>query len=179
MPKNANEPLPRFALFVAERAAQIAQDHEMMWQAALAERPATHSPAPRTAWKRQLHGVRGFALQASSQSQLLRGEAQQAPFGTAQETLASTIDQPQPAVVVEGEDRQVNLLHYRPQEGIGLQRAQALLPKYFTEGIDFNYHLTHGVVGSPPASAQGKVLLPQRRQEIRKCLQRKNNAMAK
>src|SRR6266436_5301658 len=136
MPKNANKPLPCFALLVTERAAQIAEDHEMMWQAALAERPATHSPAPRTAWKRQLHGVRGFAFQTSSQSQLLRGEPQQAPFGAAEETFTGAIDQPQLVVVVEGEDREINLLHHGPQEGIGLQRAYALLPKYFTEGID-------------------------------------------
>src|SRR6266568_5502079 len=179
MPKNANEPLPGFALFVTERAAQIAEDHEMVWQAVLAERPAAQPPSSGTARECQLHGVRGFAFQTGSQSQLLRGETQQAPFGTAQQSFSGAIDQAQLIVVVEGEDREIDLLHYGPQEGIGFQRAQALLSKHFTERIDFNYHLTHGVVGSRTASAQGKVLLPQRRQEIRKCLQRKNNAMTK
>src|SRR6266404_2692851 len=179
MPKNANKPLPCLALFVSERPAEIGQDHEMMWQAALAERPATQPPASGATRKCQLHGVRGFAFQTGSQSQLLRGEPQQAPFGTAQQSFSGAIDQPQLIVVVEGEDGEIDLLHYGPQEGIGFQRAQTLLTKDFTEGIDFNYHLTHGVVGSRPTSAQGKVLLPQRRQEIRKCLQRKNNAMTK
>src|SRR5712692_5544132 len=123
MPKNANEPLPRLALFVTERPAQIAQDDEMMWQAALAKSPATQPPAPGTARKCQLHRVRGFAFQTGSQSQLFRREAQQTPFGAAQQTFTGAIDQPQLAVVVEGEDCEVNFLHYGPQEGIGFHRA--------------------------------------------------------
>ncbi len=177
MPKNANEPLPRFALFIAERPAQITQDDEMMWQAALPERPATQPPAPGTTRKGQLHGVRGLAFQTGAQSQFLRGEAQQTPFRTAQQTFTGAIDQAQLAVVIEGEDGQVNLLHHGAQEGVGFQRAQALLPEDFTEGIDFNHHFTHGIVGSRPASAQRKVFLAQGGQKIRKCLQGKNNAM--
>ena len=84
MPKNANEPLPGFAFFVTERAAQIAQNYEVMRQAALAELPATQPPAPGAPGKGQLHGVRGFAFQASSESQFFRRKSQQATFRTAQ-----------------------------------------------------------------------------------------------
>src|SRR5260370_15299246 len=143
MPQNANEPLPSLALFVAERAAQIAEDREMVWQAALAERPAAQPASSGTARKCQLHGVRGFAFQTGSQSQLLRGETQQAPFGTAQQSFSGAIDQAQLIVVVEGEDREINLLHYCPQEAIGFQRAQALFPNHSPNPIHFNYHLTH------------------------------------
>ena len=49
MPENADEPLPRFALFVAKRAAQVAQDNQVMGPASLAKRAAAESPAPGTA----------------------------------------------------------------------------------------------------------------------------------
>src|SRR5204862_6165747 len=74
MPKNSNEPLPRFALFVTERTATIANNHQVMRQSSLAKRPATQPPAPGTSGKGQLHRVRGFAFQASAESQFFRGK---------------------------------------------------------------------------------------------------------
>src|SRR2546429_7047361 len=49
VPENADEPLPRFALLVAKRAAQVAQDNQVMGPASLAKRAAAKSPAPGTA----------------------------------------------------------------------------------------------------------------------------------
>src|SRR6266478_6837817 len=177
MPKHANEPLPRFALFITERAAQIAQHYEVMRQPSLSEGSATQPPAPGTAGKSQLHRVRGLAFQASAQPQFWRGKPQQALFRATQQTFAGAIDQPQLRVVVERKDGEVNLLHHRSQQGIGLHCPQALLPKYLTESIDFNDHFAHGIVASPATGAQRKVFFSQRGQKIRKRLQRKNDAI--
>src|SRR6266852_2331877 len=111
MPKHANEPLPRFALFITERAAQIAQHYQVMRQPSLSKGSASHPPAPGTAGKSQLHRVRGLAFQASAQPQFLRGKPQQALFRATQQTFAGAIDQPQLRVVVERTDGQANLLH--------------------------------------------------------------------
>ena len=177
MPKNANEPLPRFALFVTQCAAQIGQHDEVMRQTSLAKGPATHPPAPRTARKSQLHGVRGFSFETRPEPEFFRGKSQQAFFRPAQQAFAGAIDQPQFPGVVEGEDRQVNLLHHGPQEGIGFQCAQALLPKYFTEGIHFDHDFSHGIVASRTAGTQRKVFFAQGCQKIRKRLQGKDDAV--
>src|SRR5260370_39990263 len=148
-----------------------------MRQASLAERPATQSPAPGTSGKGQLHRVRGFAFQASAESKFFRRKSQKVTFGTAQQAFASAIDQPQLRTVVEREDGEVNLLHHGSQQGSGFQRAKALLPQGFTEGIDFDHHFAHGIVASRPATAKRKIFFPHGGQEIRKCLQRKDNPM--
>ncbi len=121
--------------------------------------------------------MRGFSFQTCSEPEFFRGKSQQALFGAAQQTFASPIDQPQLRVVVEGEDRQVDLLHHRPQQRIGFQCTQALLPKNFAEGIHFDHHFAHGIVVSRPASAHRKVFFAQGRQQIRKRLQGKDDAM--
>src|SRR5260370_1379011 len=133
MSKHANQSLPRFALFVTEGVAQIAQDYKVMRQTSLTKRSATQPPSPGTAGKGQLHRVRGFAFQACAESQFLRGKSQQALFRTAEQPFAGAIDQPQLRIVVERENGEVNLLHHGPQEGFGLQVAPAPLPKHFTD----------------------------------------------
>ncbi len=107
----------------------------------------------------------------------MRRKPQQPLFRPAQQAFTGAIDQPQLVIVVEREDGQVNLLHHGPQQGIGFQGSQALLPEDFAERIDFSHHFSHGIVASRSAGAQGEVFFAQGRQEIRKCLQRKNNAM--
>src|SRR5260370_13224475 len=92
MPKHANEPLPRFAFFITERAAQIAQHYEVMRQPSLSEGSATHPPAPGTAGKSQLHRVRGLAFQASAKPQFLRGKPQHALFRATQQTFPPALD---------------------------------------------------------------------------------------
>src|SRR6266700_329120 len=131
-----------------------------MRQTSLAERPAAQPPAPRTPRKSQLHGACGFAVQASAEPQFFGGKSKKALLGASQQAFPGAIDKPQFGIVVEGEDGQVNFLQDGAQKSGGFQCAQALLPQRFAERIHFNHVFAQG------------------RQEIRKCLQGKDHAIA-
>src|SRR6266702_222847 len=149
-----------------------------MRQTSLAERAAAQPPAPRTPRKSQLHGACGFAVQASAEPQFFGRKSKKALLGASEQAFPGAIDKPQFGIVVEGEDGQVDFLQDGAQESGGFQCAQALLPQRFAERIHFNHDFAHGVFAACAAAAERKIFFAQGGQEIRKCLQGKDHAIA-
>ena len=149
-----------------------------MRQTALAERAAAQPPAPRAPRKSQLHGACGFAVQASAEPQFFGGKSKKTLLRASEQAFPGAIDKPQFGIVAEGEDGQVNFLQDGAQESGGFQCAQALLPQRFAERIHFNHDFAHGVFAACAAASERKIFFAQGGQEIRKCLQGKDHAIA-
>src|SRR5205823_4032012 len=104
---DANEPLPRLALLVAQRPADVGEDEELVRAALLPEGRAPHFPASAAAGKRRVGDARRRAFEVRGQIEIVGAAAQELVGRLAKEALARTIDEPQPLRAVEGEDRDV------------------------------------------------------------------------
>ena len=69
---DANQPLPRLALFFAQRLAEVGEHEQLVRPAALAERAAPDLPAADAAGKRRVDDARRLAGQAVRQAELRR-----------------------------------------------------------------------------------------------------------
>ena len=177
MAKNANEPLPGFALFITKRAAQVAENNQMMRQASLPKRATAKSPAAGPPGESQLHRAGRLTLQASAQSELVCSESERTLHGAVQQAHACAIDEPEFLVLVEREDRKVDFLHHGSQEGRSFQRTEALLAQRLAERVYFDHDLAHGILSAGPASTHREIFFAQRRKKIRKGLEGENDAV--
>ena len=120
----------------------------------------------------------GGPVQAGLQVQFGGGLPEQPLRRRGQQPFAGAIDQAQPLVLVEGEDRHIDLAHDGAQQGGGFQRAQALLAQGAAQRVDFAHHFAQRVVGTRRAAAHRVIALAQRAQQVRQRLQRKHHALA-
>src|SRR5437879_7721680 len=100
-----------------------------MGQSALPEGTAAHRPPPRPSWKIRLDRSLRLTFQTSREPQIGRRKPKKPFGGTRQEAFASAIDQAQLAFGVEGENGDVNFLHYGAEKRGGFEGSQALLAK--------------------------------------------------
>ena len=68
-----------------------------------------------------------WPAEARAQAELAGGAAEQLLGGLRQQPLAGAVDQAQRLRAVEGEHRDVDLHHHRPQQRAGLERAEPLV----------------------------------------------------
>ena len=148
-----------------------------MGQSALPEGTAAHRPPPRPSWKIRLDRSLRLTFQTSREPQIGRRKPKKPFGGTRQEAFASAIDQAQLAFGVEGENGDVNFLHYGAEKRGGFEGSQALLAKGLAQRVDLAHHLSQSIVVTRPARTNRKILFAQRRQKIGERLQRKNDAM--
>jgi hypothetical protein len=95
-----------------------------------------------------------------------------------QQALAAAIHQAQAAVLVEGEDGDIDLAHHRAQQRSRFQRAEALLAQRAAQRVDLAHHFAQRVVVAIRAAAHGKIALAQGAEQIGKRLQREDHALA-
>jgi hypothetical protein len=118
--EDAQQSLPGNAFFFPECLAEISQNQQLVLHAALAKCTATNSPTSHTARKNHLHCVTiifAARFQTCCKSQLLACPTQQSRCRLGQQLFTSSIHEPQSLQVVKRKDCQVDLGHYRSQQG--------------------------------------------------------------
>ena len=79
---------------------------------------------------------------------------------------------------IEGEHRDVDLLHDRAQQRRGFDCAEPLLVQRLRERVDLDQRRAERIVGIRGAAANREVVFAQRGQQIRERLQRHDDARA-
>src|SRR5204863_892824 len=102
--------LPRLPLFFAQRAAEVGHHEQKMRHALFAKRRAANAKASVSAGQQDFGGKRFVAAEKGLEAEVLRGARVQLFGGTPEETLAGAIDETEPPLIVEREDRGVDLL---------------------------------------------------------------------
>src|SRR5207248_8547367 len=125
--ENANEPLPRLTLLLAQRAAQIGEDQQLVRLAPEPERAAAELELPGSTGERQLEIARRGTVERCPEPQLPRVARRQTRELGAEEPLSRAVRQDRAAVLVEGEDRDLDLVHDPLEQRACFQRSQALL----------------------------------------------------
>ena len=90
---------------------------------------------------------RGSVPMTSAEPELLGGPSEEPLGGASEEPLAGAVDQAEFALVVEGEDGDVDLGHDLAQQGGRLEGIESLLAQRLAEGTDLAEGEAEGVVG--------------------------------
>ena len=117
-------------------------------------------------------------VQADVQLQFLRRLPQQPFGGSGQQPLAGAIHQPQPLVLVERKNGDIDFPHHRAQQRGGFHRSQPLFAQRAAQRVDLAHDFAQRVVGPRRAAAHRKIALAQRAQQVGKRLQREHHALA-
>ncbi len=164
--EDAHETLPRVQFLLAQRAAEV-RDHEQGVRAAVfAKLTAAHSPASAAAGKRGGEQARRLAFEAIGEADILGGAAEDFFCRLIEETLRGGVGEAEFALVVESEDRDIDLSHDGAQKGGRLEGGEALDLERVAKGVDLGGHFAQGVVASAPACAHGEIALAERGEKI-------------
>src|SRR5690606_18366517 len=158
----------------------VGQVEEPVRQPALPELAYPRLPTPGLARERRLEGPRALAaVQRIAQPEVVGREAEEPLRGPGEETLARTVEEPEPALVVEGEDGDVDLVHDLPEQRRRLERAEPLLAQRLAERVDFTEGEAERVVIGPRARGPERVVaFEERGKEVRQRLDRADHAVA-
>jgi hypothetical protein len=176
---HADQALPGLALLVAQRAAHVRENDELHRLAALAEAAAAHVEAAGRAGEGGVHDAGRLARDQAREPERLGVPADQPLGRSAEQPLAGAVQQLERERAVEGEDRDVDLLHHLAQERRGLERAQPLLAQRLRESVHLDERLAERVVAPADARAEREVFLAQRAQQVRQRLQRPADRLAR
>ena len=160
----ASEPLPRVTLFVAERAAEVGDHHELMWEPSLAERAASDLDAPRraralAAGEECVDDAPRLAVQERLQPELRCLTTGESLGRLADQSLTGAIHETQGTPLVERENGDVDLLHDATEQRGRLERTQPLIAQRVPECVDLEHGLTEGVVEAAATRADGIIAL--------------------
>ena len=78
-------------------------------------------------------GARDLAVEQAGEPESAAGRPSRRSAGWRQQPLAGAVDQPQLALVIEGEDGDVHLVDHPVEERGGLDRAQPLLAQHLAD----------------------------------------------
>ena len=95
MADDADQPLPRLTLFVAQRPADVGEHQQLVRTPFLTEGGAAHFVAARSAGEGDVLDARREPFETGPQSELGRGAAEDLLGGLRQQALAGAVDQPQ------------------------------------------------------------------------------------
>jgi len=170
--EDADEPLPRLALFRLQRPVHVGQEHQGVGPAILAERAAPQFPAVGVGAPLVEH-PRRLALKAVGEADR-RGMTPDQPLGRGiEEPFPAPVHEDQRAGrVVEGEDGGVDLRHDGPHQRRRLDDAKPLAAEKVGERVRLEIEQPDVVLGVERPRAKRKVALPHRRQEVGDGLQR-------
>ena len=146
--------------------------------AALAERAAPDLPPADAAGKRGVDDARRLAVEAVLQAELLGAPAEQALRRLREQPRAGAIDELQLCVLVEREDRDVDLRHHLAQERRRFERVEALVAQRLDQRVDLDHHLAERIAAARAAGADGEVPFAERGEQVRQGLKRQDDALA-
>ena len=167
MAEHANEALPGLALFIAQRAAQIRDDEQLVREPCFAKISAMNFPAAGFSGKRDLLDARRVAGEAFGKAELARVSSEKALFRLIQNALAGAIHEAKRAVAVECKNRDVDFLHHFAEQRGGFESAESLLAKRFAERVHFAQHFAERIAFIGAAGANRKIAFAQSGEKIR------------
>ena len=132
-----------------------------MRQTALAEITPANFPSPASTRKAELDQAGCFAFETVPQAQLNRAGTQESFPRSIQKAFAGAVYQPEFLVLVEGEDRYVDLLHDLLQQRRCLQRVHSLPSKRVRQRVDLTRDFTQRIVIACTAASDGIVTFTQ------------------
>ena len=174
---DADEPLPRLALLLAQRPADVGDDEQLVPLPAEAERRASHVPAAGAARQIERHDAARLA-EPGVEAERVGRVAEQLLGGAAEQALARAVHELQASLRIEREDGDVDLLHHRAQQRRRLHGAQPLLVQRLGQGVDLGHHVAERIAGHGAAAANREVVLAQRRHQVGQRLQRRHDVLA-
>ena len=177
MADDSNQAAPRLALLVAQRLTQVRQHEQFVSGAALPERRPACLPTAGAAGETQFLNCR-CATERRLQSQFAGRVADERHRILPEQFLARAIDEDQPMLVVEREDRDVDLRHDRSKKGSRFLRPETLNAQRFGERVDLEHDVRERIAAGRFARADGEVTLPHRGEKIGDGLKRTRDAIA-
>jgi hypothetical protein len=176
--QHPDQPLPGLPLLLPQRAAQVGKDHEPVRHAALAKLAPPEFPPAGGPREDSLERARRLALEQEGDAQV-RGARPGRPGGRSpQQLLAGPVREPEPAVLVEGEDGDVDFLHDGTEQRRGLDGSQAPLPEQGAQRVRLVEDQTQWVLPVGPAGIDGVVLVLEGVQQVRQRLERSDHGPA-
>ena len=176
--EHPHEPLPGRALLGAERPAQVGQHQQLVG------RPSCRKVVPRSSHRPPPPGkvassVRGVSpSRHAAEPHGVRLETEQALHRLPEQPLAAPVDQPEPALGVEGEHRHVDLLDDAAEQRGGLEGAQSLRAQRIAQHVHLEQREPEPVAGAGAAGANREVALAQRGEQVGDGLERPKHALA-
>ena len=153
VPDDANQPLPGLAFFLAQRLTEVREHQQLVRPPTLAEEAAPDFPAADAAGKRRGDDARCLAAQALVEVEVGGTAPEEAFRRLAQKARAGAVHELQLVLLVEGEDRHIDLRHHFSEQGSRLEGVQALVPQRLDEGVDLDHDLAQGVASAGAARA--------------------------
>ena len=98
--------------------------------------------------------------------------------GLRQQARAGAVDELQLAVLVEGEDRDLDLRHDLAQQRRRFERVEPLVAQRLDQRVDLDHHLAERVAAAGAARADGEVPFAERGQQVREGLEGEDDALA-
>ena len=179
MADDANEPLPRLTLFFAQRLAQVGEHQQFVRPAALAEVAAPDFPAADAAGEGGVDDARRVAGQAVRRDPSSVGPPAEQPLGRlAEEPRTGAVDELQLLVLVEREDRDVDLRHHLAQQRRRFERVEPLVAQRLDERVHLDHHLAERIAAARAARADGEVPFAERGEQVGQRLKRQDDAFA-
>ena len=179
MADDADQPLPGLPLFLAQRLAEVGEHQQLVRPPALAELAAADLPAADAAGERRVDDARRLAGQAVRQVQISSASPPEQPLGRlAEQPRAGAVDELQLVLLVEGEDRDVDLRHHLAQQRRRLERVEALMAQRLDQRVDLDHHLAERIAAARAARADREVPFAERGEQVRERLQRKDDPLA-
>src|SRR6185437_15530495 len=176
--EHANEALPGEALLVAQRLAQVGKHDELLRAPIEPEGATPELPSSGAARERRVDGAVRLAAQAAGQSERGGGAADDLALAGAEQLLAASVHEAQLAPLVEGENGDVDFLHYGAQQRGGLHGAQALRAQRLAQRVDFEQGEAERVIYAGASGAHGEVSFAERGEHVGNGLQRAHDALA-
>lgn len=166
MAQHADQPLEGEALLLAQRAREIGQ-HEELVRPTLPAIDATARLEPAgPAGERELDQAWRIARERGGEAQRVGAQVEGALGGQAEQGFTATIEELEPARVVECEYGDVDRLHHPPQEPHGFDRIETLLAQRVGERVDLVVGEPQGAAGVGAPRADGVVALTQRGEQV-------------
>ena len=172
MAEHPNESLPGFAFLFPQGPAQIGQNEQFMGQTTFAEVAFAHAPAAAAAGKCQGERRVFIGVEANRQAEITRPAAEQFVDRLAKQIFACAINQTEPSIGIEGEDRDFDLGHDRAEQRGCFEGAQPLHAQRLAELIDLEQDFAERVLGPRAAGADRVIAFAQGREQIAHRLER-------
>src|SRR6185436_8523573 len=164
VPDHPDQSLPGLPFLVTQRAAQIREHNQLMWNAVLSEVGPSQTPSPESSRESRLDCTHRITRERVTQAEFCSGPAQQLVRASRQQPFSRTIYQSQPLLLIKGKGGDVDLLHHRSQKRRRFESAQALLVECLAQCVDLCQHFTKGVSSFRPAQSRRKIPLAKSRQ---------------
>ena len=166
MRQDADDALPGLLLFLAQRAAQIGEDEQLVRLAVAAERRAAQLEPAAFRPERPLDESRRVAGEVVGQVQLLGAASKKDALWLPDEALGGRVHQHEMRVHVEGEHGHVDGAHDALQELCRFDGLGALPLQRVAERVDLLHHHVGGTARLRAGAADGVVPFAQRPEQV-------------